>query len=379
MDLKEYRTQIDETDTALIELFKKRMALSRGIVEYKAAHDLPILQPSREREVLLHVSDLAGEELATYAKVLYETMMDVSRAYQSRLTTRNSAFRQKILDAAEHTPKLFPQGGFVACPGVEGSFTQQACDKLFSLPNIMYFRNFEGVFQAVDQGLCRYGVLPIENSSNGSVNGVYALMRSYRFHIVRGARLHVRHNLLAKPGVKLSDIREIISHEQAIGQCSRFLDAHPEIRVTVYDNTALAAQAVAESDRRDLAAICSHECGELYGLSLVEEHVQNNENNYTRFICISRELEIYPGANHISLMCATPHKPGSLYRLISRFAALGVNLTKLESKPIPGRDFEFMFYLDLEASVWNEDVMNLLAELSDQNEGFVFLGCYSEI
>ena len=379
MDLNELRIRMDETDAALIELFRKRMAISGEIVKYKEARGMPILQPGREREVLLRVSDLAGEELSAYAKVLYETMLDVSRSYQSRLRAGDSAFRRKILEAADRTPKLFPRGGFVACPGVEGSFTQQACDRLFALPNIMYFRNFEGVFQAVDQGLCRYGVLPIENSSNGSVNEVYALMRSYRFHIVAGTRLHVRHTLLAKPGVKLEDIREIISHEQAIGQCSAFLNAHPEIRVTPYDNTALAAKAVAESDRRDLAAICSEECGALYGLTSVTEHVQNNENNYTRFICICRDLEIYPGANRISLMCATPHKPGALYRLISRFAAIGVNLTKLESKPIPGRDFEFMFYLDLEASVWNEDVMNLLAELSDQNPGFVFLGCYNEI
>lgn len=379
MELNELRNKMDETDAALVELFKKRMQLSGEIVAYKMEHDMPILQPGREREVLLHVSDLAGPEFSMYARVLYATLMDLSRAYQNQFTMRDSTFKQKILHAAENTPKLFPSEAFVACPGVEGSFTQQACDKLFSLANIMYFRNFEGVFQAVDRGLCKYGVLPIENSSNGSVNGVYTLMRNYKFHIVGGIRLHIHHNLLARPGVKFEDIREIISHEQAIGQCSEFLAAHPEIKVTVYDNTALAAKAVAESERRDVAAICSHECGELYGLALIREHVQNNENNYTRFICISRDLEIYPGANHISLMCATPHKPGSLYRLISKFAALGVNLTKLESKPIPGRDFEFMFYLDLEASVWNEDVMNLLAELSSQDEGFVFLGCYNEI
>lgn len=379
MELKELRRKMDETDAALVELFCKRMQLSGEIVEYKRAHDLPILQPGREREVLLRVSELAGPEYANYTCVLYNTLMDLSRSYQNQITQRESTFRNEIREAAERTPKLFPTGGFVACPGVEGSFTQQACDKLFQLPNIMYFRNFEGVFQAVDQGLCKYGVLPIENSSNGSVNEVYKLMRSHKFHIVGGARLHVHHNLLARSGVKFADIREIISHEQAIGQCSDFLAAHPNIKVTTYDNTALAAKAVAESDRRDLAAICSHECGELYGLTMLEEHVQNNENNYTRFICISRDLEIYPGANRISLMCATPHKPGALYRLISKFAALGVNLTKLESKPIPGRDFEFMFYLDLEASVWNDDVMNLLAELSHQDEGFVFLGCYTEV
>ena len=379
MDLQELREQINETDAALVELFRKRMQISRDIVAYKMEHNLPILHPGREREVLLRVSEQAGEELSTYARVLYATLMDLSRSYQNRQMNANSAFIQKIREAAERTPKLFPPSALVACPGVEGSFTQQACDKLFALPNILYFRNFEGVFQAVDQGLCRYGVLPIENSTGGSVNDVYHLMKNYRFHIVGGCKLQVNHNLLARPGVKFSEIREIISHEQAINQCSEFLHAHPEIKVTKYDNTALAAKAVAESDRTDLAAICSHECGALYGLTMVEEHVQNNENNHTRFICISRDLEIYPGANRISLMCATPHKPGALYRLISKFAALGVNLTKLESKPIAGRDFEFMFYLDLEASVWNDEVIHLLAELSHTDEGFVFLGCYNEV
>lgn len=378
MDLQELRVQIDEIDTALVELFRKRMQVSRDVVTYKKEHDLPIFHPGREREVLLKVSEQAGEEFATYARVLYSTLMDLSRSYQNQFLSRQSDLKNEILKAVEHTPKLFPATALVACPGVEGSFTQQACEKLFTLPNILYFRNFEGVFQAVDQGLCRYGILPIENSTGGSVNDVYHLMKNYRFHIVGSCKLQVHHNLLARPGVKFSDIREIISHEQAISQCSDFLHAHPEIKVTKYDNTALAAKAVAESDRRDIAAICSHECGALYGLTTVEEHVQNNENNHTRFICISRDLEIYPGANHISLMCATPHKPGALYRLISKFAALDVNLTKLESKPIAGRDFEFMFYLDLEASVWNEEVINLLAELSCTDEGFVFLGCYNE-
>ena len=179
MELNEIRNKIDETDAALVELFRTRMQLSGEIVAYKMAHDMPILQPGREREVLLHVSKLAGPEFSNYARVLYATLMDLSRAYQNQFTMRDSVFKNEILGAAEKTPKLFPREGVVACPGVEGSFSQQACDKLFSLANIMYFRNFEGVFQAVDQGLCKYGVLPIENSSNGSVNGVYTLTVSY--------------------------------------------------------------------------------------------------------------------------------------------------------------------------------------------------------
>jgi chorismate mutase/prephenate dehydratase len=247
------------------------------------------------------------------------------------------------------------------------------------MPDIIYFRSFENVFQAVEQGLCDFGLLPIENSSYGSVNSVYDLMRHHNFHIVRSIRLHIDHNLLAKPGTALEDIREIISHEQAIGQCSVFLGNHPEIKVTVCENTASAAKLVAESERRDIAAISSRNCAQLYGLDILSDKLQNSENNYTRFICIAKDLAIYPGADRISLMFSVPHNPGALYRMIAQFAALGLNLTKLESRPIAGRDFEFLFYFDMEASVWSEDVLRLLGECSAAEELFVFLGSYSEM
>ena len=247
------------------------------------------------------------------------------------------------------------------------------------MPRILYFRHFDGVFQAVQSGMCQYGVLPIENSSYGSVAQVYDLMRNHKFHIVRSIKLCVRHALLAKHGVALEDVKEIFSHEQALGQCSAYLKAHPEIKVTVCENTAAAARMVAESGRRDIAAISSVHCAELYGLHVLESKVQNNDNNYTRFICISKDLEIYPGANKISLMLSTQHRPGALYSLLAKFAALGINLTKLESRPSPGSDFEFIFYFDMEASVMSDTVLSMLSELMVEPDVFVFLGNYSEV
>jgi len=235
-----------------------------------------------------------------------------------------------------------------------------ACDRIFSLPNILYFRHFEGVFQAVQNGLCRYGILPIENSSYGSVTKVYDLMKKYDFHIAKSLKMLISHALLAKPETRMETITEIVSHEQAIGQCSEFLREHKDIKITVCENTAMAAQMVANSDRTDLAAISSKNCADLYGLTVLNSSIQNSEINYTRFICISKELEIYPGADKISLMLTLPHCPGSLYTTIAKFAALGLNLTKLESRPIPGKDFEFMFYFDFEASIYSEEVIRLL-------------------
>jgi len=170
-----------------------------------------------------------------------------------------------------------------------------------------------------------------------------------------------------------------VSHEQAIGQCSEFLREHKDIKITVCENTAMAAQMVANSDRTDLAAISSKNCADLYGLTVLNSSIQNSEINYTRFICISKELEIYPGADKISLMLTLPHCPGSLYTTIAKFAALGLNLTKLESRPIPGKDFEFMFYFDFEASIYSEEVIRLLCDLEAGPDQFEFLGSYSEI
>ena len=247
------------------------------------------------------------------------------------------------------------------------------------MANILYFRTFDGVFSAVEKGLCKYGILPIENSSYGSVNEVYDLMKVHHFHIVKRLKIHVSHVLLAKEGVDFNDIKEVYSHEQAIGQCSEFFKNHPNIKISVCENTAIAAKMVAESDRKDVAAISSSNCIELYGLKAIDKKVQNNENNYTRFICICKDLEIYPGANKISIMLNLSHKPGALYNVMSKFNALEINLSKLESRPMVGSDFEFMFYFDIDASVKNQAVLKLLSELNAEVEKFVFLGAYSEI
>jgi len=204
-------------------------------------------------------------------------------------------------------------------------------------------------------------------------------MRKYRFSIVRGVRLKIDHRLLAKPGTKLENVKEILSHEQAIGQCSEFLKGMKDVKVTVVENTAVAAQMVSLSERDDIAAISAPACASLYGLSVVKTDISNSDSNFTRFICIAKELEIYPDANKMSLMLNVQHKPGALYSMIAKFSALGLNLTKLESRPIAGTDFEFMFYFDLDASIYDEAALQLLCQLDEGPETFTYLGSYSEI
>lgn len=379
MDLQGIRSEIDQIDAQLVELFARRMEVAGQVAAYKQQHNLPVLDKAREREVLMRVSELAGEPIEGYARVLYTTLFAVSRAYQHALLKPSTVLSDSINAAISKTPPLFPQKGVVACQGIEGAYSQMACDRLFPAANILYFSSFEGVFAAVEKGLCQFGMLPIENSSHGSVGSVYDLMRSHHFSIVRSVKMLISHALLAKPGASLGDIREVFSHEQAVGQCSQFLAANPGMKVTVVENTAVAAQMVASSDRQDVAAISSRPCAALYGLSELSCRVQNSDHNYTRFICIAKDLAIYPGANRVSLMLHIPHRPGALYELIARFAVHGFNLTKLESRPILGSNFEFMFYFDLEASVAAPETMRLLDAIASENDSVVFLGNYLEV
>ena len=380
MELKELRDEIDGIDRQLVELFKKRMNVSAAVAEYKRQNGMAVLDASRERALLSRISELSGEEFEEYSRILYSTILDVSRSYQHSKLNTDSPLRNEITDALESTPKVFPKRATVACQGVEGAYSQIAAERLFEAPDIAFFKSWDKVFSAIETGVCRYGVIPIENSTAGSVNQVYDLMISRKFKIVRTVRIKIDHNLLAPAGVELKDIKEVVSHEQAISQCSSFLSAlGPDVKITRVENTAKAAEMVAKSGRRDIASISSRSCAAQYGLSVLRSAIQDNGNNHTRFICITNKTEIYPGADRTSLMVVTPHKPGALYRMLSRFNALGINLLKLESRPIPDRDFEFMFYFDLEASVYSEKLAELLAELERECEEFSYLGTYSEV
>lgn len=378
MDMEKLRNEIDEIDDSLVKLFEKRMQSTARLAKHKKEHSVPVSDRTREREIIYRMSGKVASELAGYTKSLYNTLFDLSKSYQNSLISPESKLASEIKKSLEGSEKLFPERAVVACQGTEGAYSQFACDRMFKYPEIMYVNSFDSVFEAVGRGLCRYGILPLENSTAGSVTAVYELMQKHKFYIVGSIKLCISHSLLAAPGVRLDGVKEIFSHEQALNQCSKFLSELKDVKVTVCANTAEAAKSVADSGRSDCAAICSGDCAELYGLSEITSGISNTENNYTRFICISKELEIYPGASCTSLMVRLPHKPGSLYSVISRFAALGVNLTKLESRPVPGSDFEFMFYFDVDASVYSPELAELITQLENELPGLVYLGSYNE-
>ncbi len=378
--LDEIRGEINAIDDELVKLFVRRMQAAERVAEAKRGSARPVTDPARERAILARVAKAVGPDYENEARLLFTTLMSMSRGRQRAELAGDDGFAKEVSDALASTPDRFPSSATVACAGVEGSYAQQAVCRLVQFPSIFYFKGFDDVFTAVEKGMCDYGVLPIENSAVGSVTAVYDLMARHRFKIVKAMKLRIRHVLLAVPGAKMADVKEISSHPHALAQCSEFLRSMTSIRTVPATNTAAAAASLAASGRTDVAVIASRECAELYGLDVLKDDISNIASNYTRFICISKRDEIYPDADKFSVMMSLNHRPGALTDVLVKFAAVGVNLTKLESRPVPGSDFEFRFIFDFEASPRDPRVVRMLSGflLDPEIEHFTFLGAYSE-
>ena len=379
MDLTDYRKEIDSIDDDICRLFTKRMKVVNEIGEYKREHDIPVNSGSREREVLTHISKQLPADLEDFGRVLYRSIFDVSKAYEAMYKEKDSPLYKAVSKLINADPAPFPKRAIVACQGREGAYSQLAAEKLFEVPEIMYNSTFEGVIRMVTDGLCEYGLLPIENSTAGSVNEIYDLLIKYNVHIVRSTRVRIDHQLLGAKGAKLKDIRTIYSHPQAINQCSHFLSTLKGVEIIPFDNTAMAAQKVSKDTTCTTASISSKSCKDLYNMEVLAQDIQNFDSNHTRFICIAKDARIYPGANRTSIMMVMSHKPGTLFSVLSKFNATGANLVKLESRPIPGRDFEFMFYFDIELSIYDKKFASLISELDHCGEQFKYFGTYLEI
>ena len=346
------------------------MQLCDEVADYKRQNNIAVLDKGREREKIADVLNKVPNEMRPYTMALFNTLFEVSRSEQSAKNNCHSPLVEQIEDAIEKTPKLMPESAFVACQGIEGAFSQIACDMIFKHANISYFPNFRSVFKAVDEGFAEYGVLPFENSTAGTVNEVYDLMKEYDFHIARTARLQVNHNLLGNPCSKLEDITDIYSHQQAIDQCSRFLSELKDVSIHAVENTAIASKKVQESGQKNVAAIASSSAAAAYNLEFLAKSIEDNQSNYTRFACITKDLRIYPGSNRTSLAITTKNEPGALYKVLARFNTLEINLLKLESRPIQDRNFDYMFYFDIDCSVYSPEFKRLISSLGDVCEDF---------
>ena len=379
MELSEIRPQLDAVDNELLALFLKRMALIDKVADAKRRDpSKPLYDPAREREILMRIRERAGSEYGDSAHQLFRTLLELSRARQAAQLIPATSVAARVAAMCANEQTIFPQTGRIAVSGVEGSHAGAAADRLFPKGDIIFMDGFPAVVQAVQAGLCKFGILPVENSVHGSVRQVYDLLREPDLCIVRSVRQLIRHVLLTQKDASLSDIKTIYTHEQAAGQCSRFLQKLGADVVPCV-STAHAAQRAAESKNKSVAAIAGEACAKLYGLSVLTGDIQNESNNDTRFLCITKGASCYAGADRMSILVNCANSPGALYQMIAKISALGINMCKLESMPIPGTNFSYRFYMDLECNLHQEGVLGLLCELERSCDSFTLLGNYTEI
>ena len=371
MNLEELRKNINGLDEKILSDFTQRMEFCRQVALYKQEHGLPIFQTDREKEVIQRIRDNAPEGLEGYSAVLFQNIMDISKYLQYREL-------HKDVQAYEYQPLILNASASVACQGTAGANAETAAKQIFGKNcQPKFLPGFADVFEAVQNGEIHFGIIPVENSTSGSVVQAYDLMMKYNFYICQTTTVEITNCFAVRKGTKLWDVKEVYSHPQALSQCARFIAVH-DMHAMPYSNTATAAQMVAESDQ-PYGAICSENCAKLHGLEILQKYISDYVPNYTRFICISKELLLPDNADRISIILKLSHEEGSLYRLLSKFAIGGMNLLKIESRPIQNGSFEVMFYLDFSGNIHDTTVSALLQELSENLEYFKFLGNYSEI
>lgn len=387
MELADIRAEIDRLDDELVALLCRRMDCSLQVAAYKAAHHLPVLNEEREKQVLDGVRraaaryDQRGAGFPGAAAVVFSTMMDTSRALQHRKLSAGKALRAAIGQAPRRPVTDIPAR--VACAGCAGAYADEAAGVLFPFTKDadsrpLFVPSFADVVEAVREGRADYGILPVENSSTGSVHENYDLLMQHRLSIVGAAELPVHHCLLTLPGADPRRLKAVYSHHQGLSQCADFIAARG-LEPRQYSNTAAAARMVAASGDPTACAISSRQAAEIYGLEIAAENIQSVSNNVTRFIALSSQLLLPPAADKISLIFTLPNVTGSLYKTLARFAMEGLNLTKLESRPLRNGDFDYVFYLDFEGSLDNSGTVDLLCALSEELPVFHFLGNYREI
>ena len=377
-DLHRLRQDIDAIDRQLVELFRRRMDVTRKVGEYKRAQGIPVLDQERERQVLQNKGELAGEALRPAVITLFQTVMALSRRQQRDLMGQgadNPGLR-RWLDAQtdQRQPVAEPR---VVYQGVPGAYSEQAALDFFG-PDASTdgLEQFEDCFLALREGRADYAVLPIENSSTGGIRQIYDLLTQYECYMVGETTVRVEHCLMAPPGASLDTITHVYSHEQGLFQCERYLNAHPDWKQVPQADTAGSARMVAHSGDVTKAAICSARAAELYGLQILARAVNHNTQNTTRFVVVSPRLELRPGADKISTLFVLPHEAGSLHEVLTVFAVHGLNMVKLESRPLPERSWQYMFFLEFTGQPGEPAVNDALHELAQTTGEFRVLGWF---
>ncbi len=368
MDLQRLRDEIDDTDKEILSLFMKRMELCKGVADYKKKNNMPVFQGGREKQVIDRIKSLTNDKtLENGTAALFTTIMDISKLLQNRkLLSDNHNYNFSVPD--------FQNAQKIGCQGTSGANSETAAKMIFGNKKPVFYNSFEDVFRAVQSGEIEYGVIPLKNSTAGMIDSAYDLMAKYSVYVVKQVCVEINHCLAAKKGTAISDIECVYSHPQALAQCNAFLK-NKKLSDSPYSNTATAAEMVKNSSE-NIAAICSADCAENLGLEILAENISDCSVNRTQFICIARELQVCPDADSVSLMIQIPHTEGSLYRLLTKFYVNGMNIIRIENRPIRDGSFDVMFYLDFSGKLTDPSVKALMNDLSANMEYFRCLGTF---
>lgn len=374
MDLLECRNKLDVIDKQIVKLFEERMDICGKVAETKIASGKAVYDAEREKQKLDAVSAMADSEFNQVAvRELFSQMMSISRKYQYSILAEHGRAMKLGFERLDQLPM---EGVRVVHQGVEGAYSHAAAIQYFGeKAEIYHVARFEDAMKEVQLGNADYAVMPIENSSAGAVIDMYDLLTRYDNYIVAETFLPVNHALLGVPGAKLSDVKTVFSHPQALMQCSAFLNDNGLKQISV-ENTAVAAKRVVEEGDKSQAAIASEIAGKLYGLELLKPFIQNNQGNTTRFVILANRKVYQKGAGKISLCFELPHTSGSLYNMLGNFIFNHVNMMMIESRPIPGKNWEYRFFVDIEGNLQDAGVKNALRGIGAEAQNFKILGNY---
>lgn len=366
-DLATTRDEIDHIDAQIVALFEKRMELVEEVIKYKLENNLEIFQSSREKEVIQkNIARLKNPELASYLDNFFSDLMNISKSYQATF----------IPPVKKYQSAPAVENPVVGYQGVPGSFSSMAMHSYFGDVQSKCYTSFHDVFEAIENDEIDYGILPLENSSTGAINDNYDLVRDYNFYIVGECKIKIEHNLLGIRGAKLEDINEVFSHPQGLLQTSEFLEGHPAIKATSFSNTAASAKYVSELQDPTKGAIASIQAGELYGLDVIARNIENSTSNTTRFIVVAKNLQVRPDASNITIIFTLAHEVGSLYNVLKTMKDHQLNLTRLESRPIVGKDWQYYFYIDFQGNLDDANVQEAISHLGSLAVKFNVIGNY---
>lgn len=374
MDLLELRQQIDVIDSQIVDLYEKRMDVSRQVAEYKISTGKKVFDKQREAEKLAKVKSLTHNEFNSHGiEELFEQIMSMSRKLQYRLLAENGSLGKLPFIGVD---ELETEQARVVFQGAEGAYSQAAMMQYFGdKVHSFHVDSFRDAMSAIDEGSADFAVLPIENSTAGIVNEIYDLLQEYENYIVGEQIIKIEHCLLGVPGTKLSDIRTVYSHPQSLMQSAKYLSNHDWQQISMQNN-AFAAKKVAEDNDRTQAAIAGEYAAKVYGLEVLDKGINDSGVNSTRFIIVTNQKIFRKDAKKVSICFEVPHESGSLYHMLSHFIYNNLNMTKIESRPIEDRAWEYRFFIDFEGNLADSAVKNALRGLRDEARNMKILGNY---